>query len=280
MYPFDKTMRRILTLIVVLCLAISIPLSMYPFVLLEEERLLTLVTTCLEVVVGFYGFLLAGYIFFMESLAIPEEQDELYCRLLAGYREWLRNLVVIAIAIVLMALAYISFGTLAFVPRPLRNYLVNLSSLMTVFLMVECLVFVQRMSDPTSLSRLANQMLGDYQSVEDKKDGMTVSEFLAKYNELENFLLWMSDLPSASRRRFPTMRDAVTALYQRGELSSEECDDLNRLKNYRNILVHGTDVSLDQEMAELLSRLRDYYEVQRFSEVHHNYESIDRQRPS
>lgn len=269
MYPFDKKTQCLLAFLITLSLLASVPLSICSFVLLDENRLLTLASSCLEVAVGFYGFLLASYAFFMEAVAGTVGQDssldDLLCKLRSGYQRWLLFLGVTSAVIVVVGLASISFGVLAALPMWIRNWLVNALVLLTVTLMVECLVFVHCMSDPQSVTRLANDLLDEYQGSEHTEGGMSLSEFLAKYNELESFLVCLSDLPVAGRgRRFPTMRDAVAVLYERGQLSTEERDELDRLRQYRNLLVHGTDVSLDQDMAMALSHQFENYTEQRF----------------
>lgn len=257
---FART-RCVLTSFILLIIALLIkPIQ------LNETQIMYLSSTLAQVCAALFGLTITGYIFLEDKLTKTTEQDETLFDIIDKLKnEYRKNLVFIGVITGITILLCI----INILVNNAENYYTYLtlkcSTIFALANIASIIIFVIKVTDPKKFVKASQKALietgyGSKENVNDNKNYLP--EFMLKYNELENFLCDYSQKHGMKYRvnEHPTSYNSIKYLRSIGILDSSTFGQLDELRKYRNYLVHGNELFVNEYMYNELLKLIDKVE--------------------
>jgi hypothetical protein len=230
---------------------------------MSAESAISLLSSLLQVVVGFAGLIVVAYVFLDETLRnTDQERKELNKAWRIRFFGRLRPLLYFTLLVALVAAATLTF---LHGPGPLSRILtlwVDVVALLSFLMLLFIIRFAIRILDPEGLTKVAEQevdresereiapLLNEPQQLKDSK--LPAREFLDKYRTLETQL--MDRLGTTDIRQL-TGAELSSALEAKKVLSESDIKKVLALRRIRNLLVHGRAQRVDGRSMTLLGEL-------------------------
>jgi hypothetical protein len=253
----------VLSEIIVACL------SLHPIFYLNENQLLYISSTSAQIVAGFFGLTITGYIFLSEKLGTDSENDEsladIIDQLKVEYRSQLIFIGIVVFGSVVCSLTSIALGiekisTIGFV----GNFILSNSVFLAVCAVAFIISFVLVVIDPQKISRAsdATKRRLDNSGGNDShvKDEGNLADFLKTYNEIERMLaekVFAIMGKDYQNRNQVSMYQNLKILVSTGVIEKNLYDEIDYLRRYRNSIVHGLDMSVSQKACDTANHIRD-----------------------
>lgn len=240
-------------------------------ILLNENRVLYVSSTLSQVVATLFGLSITGYIFFDEKLKNDVEEDESLIDIVGDLKAKYKSKILstgtltclgIFLCIVNMCLSANNFITI---------FIFDNSLVITFFSIVKIVLFVKKIIDPQKIQKesssgkiqlkkkLEEEMQDDFW--ENNSSEASIENFLITYNNIESKIL---NLVSSSIRingKYNNMYQNLKILQSEEKIDMQFFKKINILRKYRNYLVHGQDMTMDEKFYFLAKSINKELEM-------------------
>ena len=225
------------------------------------DVMMTIITTCSQIIAGLYGITMAGYTFFLSRIDALMASDVTLDYVVASVKNRFKYLIwfitfnvlmVLTTSIVLMYCPDFSDGDFAFFYRLFCNeFVISLGFSVVLILYYSILVI-----DPNCLSNEAAKLK--------KKISQPVglsgsaADFISLYDQIEarcNAMLPQSALHQIHENKGKRFEYTIDLLHEQGLLILPLIHDLKRVHHYYACTINCTPLSVTQEMVTLARRV-------------------------
>lgn len=235
-----------------------------PMIRYETESVSTVMSTCAEVLAGLYGITLTGYIFFSDRFQHTSKEDEhLYDAvqaLLLRYNHMAGVISLLCLVCIVLGEGVVLYGSNTLLPGSLYRFWVN-ETLLLYFLTFDfVLYFVISVLDPHKVSRISSQKKAKLS--EDTATG-DPERFMEDWQAIEELLQALRQklikdvrlVPSAGKSK-PQIVHTLEILRNYNRISGSLWRKLDRLRQYHNMAVYDSGMTVSQEMCDLAAETR------------------------
>ena len=253
--------------------------SINSFILLNENRVLYISSTLSQVVATLFGLSITGYIFLDGKLKNDVEEDESLIDIVGDLKTKYKSKIFstgiltclgIFLCITNMCLSVNNFITI---------FVFNNSLVITFFSIVKIVLFVKEIIDPKKIQKessngkiqLMEKLEEESKNITEKNnndkvsnDKVSIEDFLITYNNIESKI---SNLVSSSVRingKY-NMHQNLKILESGKKIDMKLLEKINILRRYRNYLVHGRDMIIDEKVYHLAKEINEELELLRSS---------------
>ena len=234
------------------------------FILLNENRVLYISSTLSQVVATLFGLSITGYVFLDGKLKNDVEEDESLIDIVGDLKAKYKSKILstgiltclgIFLCIINMCLSANNFITI---------FVFNNSLVITFFSIVKIILFVKKIIDPKKIQKesssgkiqLMEKLEEESESISEKNnnDKVSIEDFLITYNNIESKI---SNLVSSSVRingKYNNMHQNLKILESGKKIDIKLLEKINILRRYRNYLVHGRDMIVDEKVYYLAKK--------------------------
>lgn len=241
-----------------------------PVIVYEADAVSSVMSTCSEVIAGMYGITLTGYIFFADRFQNTSKDDEsLYDAvqaLLLRYNHMAGIISLMSLVCIVCGEGIVLYGSNTILPLWLYRFVVN-ETLLLFFLTFDfILYFVISVLDPQKVSRISKQKKAKISK--DQTAGDTQS-FMADWLGIEQELFGLREalistmhfIPGA--RNKPEIVNTLEILRNYGRIGHGLWRNLDKLRQYHNLVLHDPSMVVSQEMCDLAKAVRTELERKR-----------------
>ena len=240
------------------------------FILLNENRVLYISSTLSQVVATLFGLSITGYVFLDGKLKNDVEEDESLIDIVGDLKAKYKSKILstgiltclgIFLCIINMCLSANNFITI---------FVFNNSLVITFFSIVKIILFVKKIIDPKKIQKesssgkiqLMEKLEEESESISEKNnnDKVSIEDFLITYNNIESKI---SNLVSSSVRingKYNNMHQNLKILESGKKIDIKLLEKINILRRYRNYLVHGRDMIVDEKVYYLAKKINEELE--------------------
>lgn len=240
------------------------------FILLNENRVLYISSTLSQVVATLFGLSITGYVFLDGKLKNDVEEDESLIDIVGDLKAKYKSKILstgiltclgIFLCIINMCLSANNFVTI---------FVFNNSLVITFFSIVKIILFVKKIIDPKKIQKesssgkiqLMEKLEEESESISEKNnnDKVSIEDFLITYNNIESKI---SNLVSSSVRingKYNNMHQNLKILESGKKIDIKLLEKINILRRYRNYLVHGRDMIVDEKVYYLAKKINEELE--------------------
>jgi len=244
-----------------------------PIIFLDDNQILYIYSTSAQVVAGLYGLTLTGFIFFESKLKDIVLEDVTYYdhieSLKKVYYRDITTIGLITILSILMCFFSISLYKVDSYKQLPINLLLTLTMAFTITAIISIVQFSIKLLDPNKLSQIGKKIKSSIEKNKSNKIDKTENiettnsmllEFMKNYNELEltiiNFAQELDELKITyeikDQKTKPKIRDAFKILIYNQVINSIDMENIDMLRKYRNVVVHGKDFNIDESILNIL----------------------------
>ena len=224
------------------------------------DVMMTIITTCSQIIAGLYGITTAGYTFFLSRIDALMATDATLDYVVASVKRRFKHLIcfitfnvlmVLTTSIILMYCPDFSQGDYAFFYRLFCNeFVISLGFSIVLILYYSILVI-----DPNCLNKEAAKLKRKLS----RPIGLSgnAAEFLSLYDQIEkccNALLPQSALHQLHENKGKRFDYTLQLLQEQSILMLPLIQDLNRIHRYYACTVNCTPLSVTREMCQLAKR--------------------------
>lgn len=152
----------------------------------------------------------------------------------------------------------------------ISTFVFDNSLVITFYSIVEIILFVKKIIDPEKIQK--ESYIGKRQlekKLEEKTDSFSeqnnsdkgsLEDFLKTYNSIESSI---SNLVSSSAKidgKYTNMYQNLKILRYEGKIDTKLFEKINVLRRYRNYLVHGQDMIMDEKVYYLAKKINEELE--------------------
>lgn len=262
-----------------------------PVFILNENQILYLYSTTAQVIAGLYGLTLTGYVFFESKLNEIADKDETYIDHITTLKiDYFKDIffsgLISGISIILSLICLIIYNESKYDQYDI-GAIFNFSSTIAVLSIYTIISFSWKLLNPNKIKsisgKLKKQIEKESKSTERKiqfhKDSFNEQlddnkesyyDFMNKYTQMENLVHEIADKLTSIysdyervnskiiKSRRPIAATSIKILEKNSIISKEESENLNNLRKYRNVLIHGDDFKVDSEVFKLLNDTYSY----------------------
>jgi len=236
------------------------------FILLNENRVLYISSTLSQVVATLFGLSITGYVFLDGKLKNDVEEDESLIDIVGDLKAKYKSKILstgilsclgIFLCIINMCLSANNFITI---------FVFNNSLVITFFSIVKIILFVKKIIDPQKIQKesssgkiqLMEKLEEESESISEKNnnDKVSIEDFLITYNNIESKI---SNLVSSSVKingKYNNMHQNLKILESGKKIDMKLLEKINILRRYRNYLVHGRDMIVDEKVYYLAKKIK------------------------
>ncbi|MEZ7743123.1 hypothetical protein O3884_07785 [Gemella sp. 20925_1_85] len=240
------------------------------FILLNENRVLYISSTLSQVVATLFGLSITGYVFLDGKLKNDVEEDESLIDIVGDLKAKYKSKILstgilsclgIFLCIINMCLSANNFITI---------FVFNNSLVITFFSIVKIILFVKKIIDPQKIQKesssgkiqLMEKLEEESESISEKNnnDKVSIEDFLITYNNIESKI---SNLVSSSVKingKYNNMHQNLKILESGKKIDMKLLEKINILRRYRNYLVHGRDMIVDEKVYYLAKKINEELE--------------------
>lgn len=240
------------------------------FILLNENRVLYISSTLSQVVATLFGLSITEYVFLDGKLKNDVEEDESLIDIVGDLKAKYKSKILstgiltclgIFLCIINMCLSANNFITI---------FVFNNSLVITFFSIVKIILFVKKIIDPKKIQKesssgkiqLMEKLEEESESISEKNnnDKVSIEDFLITYNNIESKI---SNLVSSSVRingKYNNMHQNLKILESGKKIDIKLLEKINILRRYRNYLVHGRDMIVDEKVYYLAKKINEELE--------------------
>ena len=243
----------------------------FPLIEFEIGAVSTVMSTCAEVLAGLYGITLTGYIFFADRFQNTSKEDEsLYDAvqaLLLRYNHMAGFISLMCLACIVLGEGIVLYGANTLLPQGLYRFWVN-ETLLLYFLTFDfILYFVISVLDPHKVSRISTQKKAKLS--EDVVPG-DPEKFIEDWAAIEEAIQQLKDklirdvrlVPGAGKNK-PQIVHALEILRNYGRISSGLWRKLDKLRQYHNLTLYDSGMTVSQQMCSLAKETRAELEAKK-----------------
>ena len=267
-YPYFAGLLSV-GILAVLLQVLAVTDCFFPMLRYDTDSVSTVMSTCAEVLAGLYGITLTGYIFFSDRFQNTSKEDEsLYDAvqaLLLRYNHMAGIISLLCLVCIVLGEGLVLYGTNTLLPQQIYRFWVN-ETLLLYFLTFDfVLYFVINVLDPHKVSRISSQKKAKLS--EDTATG-DPEKFIEDWTAIEEKLQALQEklirdvrlVPGAGKHK-PQIVHALEILRNYGRISSGLWRKLDKLRQYRNLTLHDSDMTVSQEMCDLAHSTRTELEA-------------------
>ena len=229
-----------------------------PLIEFETDAVSSVMSTCSEVIAGMYGITLTGYIFFADRFQNMSRDDEsLYDvvqALLIRYNRMAGIISLMSLIGIVLGEGIVLYGGNTLLPDWLHRFWIDETLLFHFWTFDFILYFVISVLDPMKIDRISTQKKG---KISDGQELGDLQEFLTDYKAIEEQLLLLmeklmnSALPIPGRGKRPQTVYTLETLRNYSRISFQLWRKLEQLRQYYNLTLHDTSMTVTQEMCDL-----------------------------
>lgn len=257
-YPYQIALLSFAVLSVILQILVILD-CFFPLIEYAPDAVSSVMSTCSEILAGLYGITLTGYIFFADRFKDTSEEDEsLYDAvqaLLIRYNHLAGFISLMCLVCTILAEGIVLYGTNTLLPAAVHRFWINETLLLSFCTFDLILYFVISVLDPHKVKRISVQKKAKIS--EDKTIG-DAEEFMALWTEIETSLLALREdltakirfLPGTGKGK-PQLVQTLEVLRNYGRISHNLWRQLDTLRQYHNLSLHGMNMAVSQEMCDL-----------------------------
>ena len=244
--------------------------SINSFILLNENRVLYISSTLSQVVATLFGLSITGYIFLDGKLKNDVEEDEslidIVGDLKAKYKLKILFTGSLTCVSIFLCIINMCLSTNIFI----SIFVFDNSLVFTFFSIVEIILFVKKIIDPEKIQKesyIGKRQLEekleektDNFSEQNDSDKVNLEDFLITYNNIESKI---SNLVSSSVRvngKYNNMHQNLKILKSGKKIDMKLLEKIDILRRYRNYLVHGRDIIVDEKVYHLAKKINEELE--------------------
>ena len=142
-------------------------------------------------------------------------------------------------------------------------YIINQSVILFSLSLVSILFFGARLLDPNKLDKEIKRQINDIKPLKSDDVPGDFREFLKYYNLLEDVIIKFAFTMVFGKEEClndrgsnqPKMQQALKVLLNGEVVTQKLCEEINKLRKYRNGLVHGVEFSVTQNDCNRVSRI-------------------------
>ena len=217
-----------------------------------------------------FGLSITGYVFLDGKLKNDVEEDESLIDIVGDLKAKYKSKILstgiltclgIFLCIINMCLSANNFITI---------FVFNNSLVITFFSIVKIILFVKKIIDPKKIQKesssgkiqLMEKLEEESESISEKNnnDKVSIEDFLITYNNIESKI---SNLVSSSVRingKYNNMHHNLKILESGKKIDIKLLEKINILRRYRNYLVHGRDMIVDEKVYYLAKKINEELE--------------------
>lgn len=232
-----------------------------------EDNIYWTFSSSAQAIAALIGFLAAGFFFIHERMDKEVEKDETLIEIYADIKKqyfsrlkfllWLTGL---SITFSLLVVYLNGFDLGAF-----SIFLVAVVGVLNIFTIFQAMVFVIFIVNPSKIENTADKLIEKDKESFDVRNSRTVSrgEFLDKFAVLEktarNILAETpgQGVDAGRPRQFMHFQQVVRELFQRGVLTRDQINKLNRVTKIRNLVSHGEIGVVDSRAGIMVDELNN-----------------------
>lgn len=262
-YPYFVGIISVVSLAAVMQVLVVADLF-FPVISYETGAVSTVMSTCAEVLAGLYGITLTGYIFFSDRFQNTSKEDEsLYDAvqaLLLRYNHMAGVISLMCLICIVLGEGIVLYAENSFLPHWLHRFWIS-ETLLLYFLTFDLvLYFVISVLDPNKVSRISSlrrsklsedatpgdpeKLLEDWAAIEEKLQAM-----------LQKLIRDVRLVPGAGKNK-PQIVHTLELLRNYGRISNGLWRKLDRLRQYRNLMLHDPGTTVSQEICQLAASVR------------------------
>jgi len=221
-------------------------------------------STAAQAIATFIGFLLAGFFFVYEKIAIQSEQDEtlidINIELHKNFHSILKTLLYLTASTIILCL-FITFSN--GYDWPLKWVLIIMCSLLIIVTISWAIYFVITVIDPEKFKKAANRISSKQKILFNvkKESAKSVSEFLMKFIELEKRLRKLAELNNMPIYRSVPLVKYIDYLLSIQKITETQHRDITELTRTRNYALHGQSTYIDNRLVESLEKILTEIEI-------------------
>ena len=232
-----------------------------------EDNIYWTFSSSAQAIAALIGFLAAGFFFIHERMDREVEKDETLIEIYADIKKqyfsrltFLLTLTGLSItfSLILVYLNGFDLGRFSIL-------LVIIVGALNIFTIIQAMLFVIFIVNPSKIENTADKLIENDKESFDVDNSRTISKgkFLEKFIALENTarnILGQNagfDGDSNRSRRFLPFHLVIRELVQRGMLTREQFNKLNRVTKIRNLVSHGEIEVVDSRAANVVDELNN-----------------------
>ena len=258
-------MRKKILLIVLfvgtILLLLGISLFLY-IPALNENQTLYLSSTLSQVAATLFGLSITGYIFLEDKLSKDVEKDETLTDVIDNLKFSYRHILLFGSAVtglsILLCVLNILFARDE-TSNAFLQYIINCSIVFSLVSIASTLRFVYKATDPQQIKKASKKAIKESKfssTDETEKSNNHLQEFMLLYNQLERSigLFIEKHFDTHSNYRQPLYKN-LYFLMTSGIINDNQFQMLQEIRKYRNYLVHGDTMFVDEQTFNILKEL-------------------------
>lgn len=267
-------------LIIIMIVVFSIISTKFILFQLDEDQILYLEATIVQSVSALYAMSLAGYSVFKSSLEKteefsqdPEGMSQNIKDLAREYTRHIRNIGFVTLVTVVLGVTQMILGDKRDgICNLLDKTLMNLSVLMFIFVVVEIILFVTETVNPKIIEKFGDRgqekmqkemnFLNAERNAEDVNNKYnTFEEFFKNYITIEEIIIKTTNeilKNHPERGGIKSMKQRIDYLKKYRENLYGLLEEINKYREYRNYLAHGTGkIKVPDNVIKRIALLKD-----------------------
>ena len=244
-------------------------------VILNENRVLYVSSTLSQVVATLFGLSVTGYIFLDGKLKNDVEEDESLIDIVGDLKAKYKLKILstgiftclgIFLCIINMCLSVNNFFTI---------FIFDNSLVITFFSIVKIILFVKKIIDPQKIQKescigkkqLEKKLEEKMDSVSEQNNSGKVSleDFLRTYNNIESNVFNLVSSSTKINVGYESMYQNLRILVYEEKIDIELFDKINNLRKYKNYLLNGKDMIVNEKVYYLSKKINEELEILRNS---------------
>lgn len=244
--------------------------SVNSLITLNENRVLYVSSTLSQVVATLFGLSITGYIFFDGKLKNDVEEDESLIDIVGDLKAKYKSKILFAGSLTCLSIFLCIINMCLSANNFIAIFVFDNSLVITFYSIVEIILFVKKIIDPKKIQeessngkRQLEKKLGektDSFSEQNNSDKVSLEDFLKTYNSIESSI---SNLVSSSVKidgKYTNMYQNLKILRYEGKIDTKLFEKINVIRRYRNYLVHGQDMIMDEKVYYLAKKINEELE--------------------
>ena len=244
--------------------------SVNSLIILNENRVLYVSSTLSQVVATLFGLSITGYIFLDGKLKNDVEEDESLIDIVADLKANYKLKILFTGSLTCVSIFLCIINMCLSANNFISIFVFDNSLVITFFSIVEIILFVKKIIDPEKIQKesyIGKRQLEekleektDSFSEQNNSDKVSLEDFLKTYNSIESSI---SNLVSSSVKidgKYANMYQNLKILRYEGKIDAKLFEKINVLRRYRNYLVHGQDMIMDEKVYYLAKEINEELE--------------------
>lgn len=264
----SKKFRVFIKSIIIFVIEIAlITLALFSILDINENQLLYLSSTLSQVVATLFGLTITGYIFLEDRLKSSSEKDDTLVDAIDALKlEFRKSLLTIGvltgISIIFCLSNMIIGNNLSTIPGLLADIVLYNSIAITIATIIFIIRFVFKVTDPQKIKKIS---VKEKNAIEKSNNYLNnqgtnyFSQFMQEFNKLEKFLINYAQKYS-NNSPVLSFYQALRIIQCNELLDNGTIKELQQLRKYRNYVVHGDSVFVEEFAYNSLSNLTKYVE--------------------